>query len=167
MISINQILTANDVKAAGQLVRALTTWAIELDPEAAADAPTFDGLEAELASLPGKYAPPLGCFLIARDDDAPVGYVAYLPQGDDVVELKRMYVDPAQRRKGVGLMMVNALIDKAKQQKARRILLDSYYTMYSAHKIYRAVDFVYVAAPENFPEDLVQKVVFMEMNLAK
>jgi GNAT superfamily N-acetyltransferase len=105
--------------------------------------------------------------LIARNDDAPVGCIAYLPRGDDVVELKWMHVDPTQRGKGVGLILLNALIDKAKQQKAHRIILDSYYTMYSAHKIYRAVGFVGVGPPKNFPEDLVQKVIFMEMNLTR
>ena len=102
---------------------------------------------------------------MARDNDTPVGCVAYLPRGDDAVELKRMYVDPSQRGKGVGAMLVDALIKKAKHQKAHRIVLSSYHTMYSAHKIYRSVGFVDVSAPEGFPEDFVQKAVFMEMDL--
>lgn len=165
MISINQISTEDDIKAAGQLVRALTTWAISLDPDTA-DAPTFEDIDAEMASLPGKYAPPTGCFLLAREGRVPVGCVAYLARGNETVELKRMYVDPGQRGKGVGVKLVLALIENARRQGARRIVLDSYHTMHSAHKIYRNLGFKDVSAPQGFPENLVSKVVFMEMDLA-
>jgi GNAT superfamily N-acetyltransferase len=165
MITIRQISTAADAEAAGQLVRAVTTWSISLDPEAAENAPTFAGLDAEIASIAVKYAPPSGCFLIARDEGAPVGCVAYLSQGNGVVELKRMYVDPGQRGKGTGSMLVKALIDIAKRNGARRMILDSYHTMHSAHRIYRGLGFRDVTAPPGFPQDLIAKVVFMELDL--
>ena len=92
--------------------------------------------------------------------------VAFAGHGDDVVELKRMYVNPDQRGKGVGLKLVNELIAYARKLKAKSIVLDSYHTMYSAHRIYRAVGFKEVAAPADFPENLASRVVFMEMGLA-
>lgn len=77
-----------------------------------------------------------------------------------------MYVDPCQRGKGIGLMLVEALVAQAKRQNARRMILSSYHTMLSAHRIYRAVGFVDVDAPIGFPKDIVHKVVFKQMDLA-
>src|SRR6202011_6042685 len=66
---------------------------------------SFQGFEAELASLPGQYAPPLG--------DA-LGCVGVRPrEGTAVCEMKRLYVRPAARRLGVGTALVTAIIRSA------------------------------------------------------
>jgi len=57
------------------------------------------------------------------------------------------------------------LIDKARNQNTKRIILDSYYTMTSAHKIYRAAGFKDIPAPADFPANFVGRVVFMGMDL--
>jgi hypothetical protein len=60
MITISQVKTAAQIAAAQELIREFTTWALTL--AAGSDqAPTFQGLEAELATLPGIYAPPEKC----------------------------------------------------------------------------------------------------------
>lgn len=164
MLTIKHIKTQDDIDAAADLVRRLTDWAISLDPSTK-DAPTFTNLEAELAGLPGVFGPPDGRFLLARENGTPVGCVAFCGHGEATVEVKRMYVDPSQRGKGVGLKLIERLIEEARALGNRRIVLDSYYKMTSAHKIYRGVGFRDVPAPEDFPEDLRDKVVFMEMDL--
>jgi GNAT superfamily N-acetyltransferase len=164
MLTITQISTPTDIAEVGALVREFTQWAISLDPDTS-DAPAFDGLEQELASLPGKFGPPNGCFLLARDDGHPVGCVAFLAHGDDTVEVKRMYVCPDQRGKRVGQQLVSALIAEARRQDNRRIILDSYHTMTSAHKIYRSAGFRDIPAPSDFPEQFRERVVFMDMDL--
>jgi GNAT superfamily N-acetyltransferase len=165
MLTIAQVSTPSDVKAVGELIREFTEWAISLEPSTK-DAPTFKNLEAELATLPGAYAPPTGCLLLARNDGHPVGCVAFLARDNDIVEIKRMYVRPAARGMNLGQKLVARLIDEACNQNAKRIILDSYYTMTSAHKIYRAAGFNDMPAPTGFPADLVDKVVFMEMEIA-
>lgn len=164
MITVQHISSAGDIEAAKELLRAFTSWAMSVDPDTE-EAPTFDGLEEEIANLPGIYAPPLGCSLLARDDGMPVGCVAFAPRGETVVELKRMFVVPEARGKGVGVALVGKLIEQARARKAERIILDSYHTMVDAHHIYRSFGFVDVAAPQDFPEGLVDKVVFMELDL--
>ncbi|MEP0943221.1 MAG: GNAT family N-acetyltransferase [Rhizobiaceae bacterium] len=165
MITIGQIALQEDIEAVRDLVRALTTWAMSLDPDTA-DAPTFGDLEAELSSLPGKFAPPTGGFLLARDGREAVGCGALIALDDGVVELKRMFVKPNQRGKGVGTRLVEALIEQARELGARRIILDSYHKMHSAHHIYRQAGFKDVDPWEGFPEDFIDRVVFMEMDLS-
>ena len=163
MLTISQITSRQDIEDVRDLVIEFTTWAISLDPDEAP--PTFDNLEHELANLPGVYGPPTGCFLLARDDGRPVGCVAFKSHGLDNVELKRMYVRPDQRGKGTGQKLVSALIDEARSQNNRRIFLNSFHTMTSAHAIYRGLGFSDVPAPADFPPSLKGKVVFMEMAL--
>ena len=57
----------------------------------------FQDFEAELASLPGKYAPPRGRLLLAWNDHRAVGCVALRPIDDETCEMKRLYVQPEER----------------------------------------------------------------------
>lgn len=155
-----------DIDAARNLMRTFTTWAITLDPDNGDTAPTFAGLEAELAGLPGYFGPPDGCLLIARVADQPAGCVAYRSLGGGIVELKRMYVTPDHRGLGVGRALVAALLDEARSTGVTRVVLDSFHTMTAAHRIYRDSGFRDVAAPPDFPKALAPKVVFMELALA-
>jgi putative acetyltransferase len=93
MLTIVQISTLADIAGARDLVREFTAWAFTLEPDSR-DAPAFHDLESELAALPGDYAPPTGCFLLARKEGHPAGCAAFRAHSDDTVELKRMYVRP-------------------------------------------------------------------------
>ena len=168
MLEIAQASAPDDVAATRDLIRELTSWAISLDPETK-DAPAFGDLEKELAALPGVFAPPTGCLLLAKDDGRPIGCVGFCAHsasdGADEVEVKRMYVLPDQRGKGVGKELVARLIAQAQLMNVRRIVLDSYHTMTGAHRIYRAAGFRDVPAPLDFPERWASRVVFMELDL--
>ena len=164
MLTIAQARSGEDIAALRSLVREFTTWAISLDP-GSESAPTFRNLEQEIATLPGSYAAPTGAFLLARIDGAPVGCVAFRDLGPGTVEVKRMYVRPDARGHRIGEALVAALLTEARQRGKARVVLDSFHTMTSAHRIYRAAGFRDVAAPDDFPDHLKPKVVFMEMDL--
>src|SRR2546430_15051710 len=69
----------------------------------AVDAPRcFVGLERELASLPGEYAPPAGRLFLALDASGSAGCVALRPLPADAAQKKRPYVRPAYRGQGPG-----------------------------------------------------------------
>jgi GNAT superfamily N-acetyltransferase len=165
LLDIRQISTPEDCAAVKALVLEFVAWADTQDPDAAT-APTFHDLQAELDGLPGLYAPPTGCFLLARRAGLAAGCVAFRQIDPETVELKRMFVRPDQRGSGVGMALVRALLDEARAQGRRQVTLSSYHTMTGAHRIYRAAGFRDLPAPADFPALYLGRVVFMDLSLA-
>ena len=164
MTEITQVSAPSDIDAARALMREYTTWVLSQDDDLIGS-PPFTGVEAELATLPGAFQPPLGSLLLARHEGRAVGCIAFRPVGDGVAEVKRLYVLPDQRGRGVARDLVNTMLAEAKTQGHRRLILDSFHTMTAAHKMYRSVGFRDCAGPDDFPNDLRDKGVFMEMDL--
>ena len=108
----------------------------------------FQGFEAELAELPGEYAPPAGALLVALVDGQPAGCVALrpLPEVDypNACEMKRLYVRRAFRRFGLGRLMVQELMDLATQAGYSTLLLDTLDDMEAARGLYTSLGFVEV-----------------------
>jgi GNAT superfamily N-acetyltransferase len=96
----------------------------------------FQGFEAELAGLPGAYAPPSGRLLLVVCGSEVYGCVALRRLSDSAAEMKRLYVRPAARGTGLGWALVNALIVEAEAIGYRRILLDTLPTMTAAIRLY-------------------------------
>ena len=106
---------------------------------------TFQNFEQELATLPGRYAPPRGCVLLATVDGRPAGCVAMRPlesAGD--CEMKRLFVADAFRGRGLGRELAEALLAEARRAGYRRLLLDTLAHMTSARALYRALGFAEV-----------------------
>ena len=103
----------------------------------------FQGFAAELASLPGAYAPPRGRLLLAGPPDAPVGCVALRPLGEatEIGEVKRLYVRPEARGTGLGRTLVEKLIGEARTIGYRELKLDTLPMMTAARALYAALGF--------------------------
>jgi GNAT superfamily N-acetyltransferase len=106
----------------------------------------YQGFSAELAGLPGKYAPPTGELLLARVDSEAGGCVALRALDSATLEMKRLYVRPATRGKGVGKLLVEAAITSARQLGYAELRLDTLETMLSAQALYRSFGFVEIPA---------------------
>jgi len=103
----------------------------------------FQGFEAELAELPGKYAPPDGCLLLATlEDGTPGGCVALRRLRDDVAEMKRLYVRPSARGRGLGQQLVAAVLAEARRLGYHSVCLDTVpAAMAEATALYHAFGF--------------------------
>src|SRR5215207_11509827 len=73
----------------------------------------FQNFDRELANLPGDYAPPDGRLLLAMEDDQLAGCIAMRKLEPGVCEMKRLFLRPAYRGKGLGTILVEAIIDEA------------------------------------------------------
>ena len=78
---------------------------------------------------------------IAYDDLKPVGCLAMKDKIDDIIEIGRLYVLPEYRKKGIASMLFSNVFDKAKELKAKKVILDTYKRFESAIRLYKKLGF--------------------------
>ena len=123
---------------------------------------SFQNVDEELGTLPGKYARPGGVVLIARDGADAAGAVGYRMVEPGVAEMKRLYVRPAFRGSGLGRELANELIEDARSRGYRTMLLDTLASMSTARALYRDLGFVAVAPYYDNP---LPGVMYMALEL--
>ena len=105
----------------------------------------FQDFDAELASLPGPYAPPGGHLMLAFVDGELAGCGAFRGLTDvdyaNACEMKRLYVRPAFRRFGLGRLLAQALLDEARRAGYSATLLDTLDDMEAARSLYTSLGF--------------------------
>jgi len=103
----------------------------------------YQDFAAELAGLPGLYAPPRGELLLGRGPDGmPVGCAALRPMElRGCCEMKRLYVSPGARGLGLGKALVEAMIAVAERLGYREMRLDTLPSMKDAQALYRRLGF--------------------------
>jgi putative acetyltransferase len=109
----------------------------------------YQGNDAEFTNLPGKYAAPKGCVLLADRGGEIEGCIALREVSADICEMKRLYVRPSARGRQVGHMLIERLIAEARVAGYREMRLDVQEKSVSARKLYAAFNFV-AAEPISF-----------------
>jgi GNAT superfamily N-acetyltransferase len=122
----------------------------------------FQGFAKELEDLPGAYAPPAGCLLMARMDGAPAGCVAMRPLEHDVCEMKRLYVQPGFRGTGLGRQLAESIVAAARGAGYAAMRLDTLATMGAARALYASLGFRPIAEYRHNP---VPGSEFLEFDL--
>ena len=122
----------------------------------------FQDFGHEVASLPGAYAPPEGCLLLAEIEGAPCGCVALRRLSAGVCEMKRLYVRPAARGGGVGRALALAVIGEARQRGYSSMRLDTLPSMTGAMRLYRDLGFREI---EPYRHNPVEGARFFELDL--
>ena len=113
------------------------------------------------------FLPPKGLLLLASVDDSPAGCACTRTIGRGVAEMKRMFVRPLHRRKGVGAALVQESIRRAKEIGLSEMRLDSAGFMHDAHRVYRSHGFTDIPPYEGseIPPEYRKHWVFMELKL--
>lgn len=123
----------------------------------------FQNFEEELASLPGKYARPEGCLLLAFWDGAPAGCVALRPFDPGRCEMKRLYVRPEFRGKKIGDALLEKFLTAARELRYQSVTLDSVQPLMSrAIAMYKSVGFREIPPYRPSP---VRGAVYLELTL--
>jgi len=103
---------------------------------------SFQGFDYEINHLADEYSPPAGGFLLAEENAHGIGCVGLRRFADGVGEIKRLYVAPAGRGRGIGRTLAEAIVRLARERGYGRLLLDTLPTMTEAHALYRSLGFV-------------------------
>lgn len=123
----------------------------------------FQNFEEELKSLPGAYTPPSGRLLLAYTSDVAAGCVALRKLEEGGCEMKRLYVRPAHRGKGIGALLVDRAITEARAIGYRQMRLDTIASsMQSAIALYRRVGFREIPA---YCANPMPEALYMELAL--
>jgi GNAT superfamily N-acetyltransferase len=94
------------------------------------------------SATPADFAPPHGTFLVGFDDDgAPVCAGGVKRLGDGAAEIKRMYVVPEARRRGLGRVLLGALEDAARDLGYTTVRLDTGPLQPHAQALYEAAGY--------------------------
>lgn len=123
-------------------------------------------LEEDMNTL-DKFTPPKGCLLLGYMEDQPMGIACLKVLTDRIGEVKRMYVRPQARNRGLGRALLNRLLEEARQIGYKRVRLDSARFMTEAHQLYRSSGFQEVEAYEGseIPKEFQNHWIFMERDL--
>lgn len=124
----------------------------------------FQGFEQELAELPGCYEAPHGVILLAEADGQLAGCVALRPLEESIAELKRMYVRPAYRGRGIAGRLVDEVISRALQAGYRGIRLDTLATMTAARGLYERLGFARI---EPYYHNPLPDVAYYELKFGR
>jgi len=158
VLRIEPMTTDADVEAAGAL---LEEYARTRDVFVC-----FDRAERhhhEVAGLRSLYGPPGGAFFLARAESEPAGCIGLRDLGDGACEMKRLFVRPGFRGRGIGRRLAERLVGEARRMGFARMRLDSLAWMKEAHALYRSMGFRDIPAyhDRGQPGEL-----FMELDLS-
>lgn len=167
--------TSGDLPVIRQLLRDYVAW-IGLDL-------AFQEIDAEINGLPGEYAPPRGLLLVACQQGAkPVAMIGLRPldsacladlstvasgeggsaRSAKAAEMKRLYVAPAARGKGLARTLILRLLDEARSLGYRELRLDTLPMMGNAQALYASMGFTDIAPYYDTP---IRGTRFMAMRL--
>ena len=109
-----------------------------------------------------KYGPPDGRLYIALWDGAPAGCIALRRLDDESCEMKRLYVRPEYRGRGIGSHLVHRILEDAREIGYRHMLLDTLPFLDRAIQMYRKLGFQEISIYNDSP---MSSAIYMRLDL--
>jgi len=122
----------------------------------------FQDFARELDTLSSEYGPPGGRFVLASWSGTFVGCGGLRRFTGSACEMKRVYVVPVHRGKGIGQAVARALIAQARQAGYTEILLDTLPSMTAAQHVYFALGFT---PTDSYRHNPVPGATFLKLEL--
>lgn len=164
MAELRDVDLRRDLQDVERLWLDYLTWGNDnLEAQLGFRLPVRETVDNDLATI-DKFQAPAGHMVLAFADGTAIGIGCLRRIRPDIAEIKRMYVDPAQRRGGIGRAILDALIAAARNAGYRRVRLESPSFLTAAHSLYRSSRFVDIGPyPESeIPDQYRSHWVFME-----
>jgi len=167
MLTIIQARTPEQIQQFEELVAEYKAWDIEMSGRMGLSVDTLldFGYEGSVHELVAEFAPPSGRLLIASFDGQVAGCAGLRRLSPEIGEMKRVYVRPAFRRRGLGKALIEALIAAARVIGYRKVRLETASFMEDAQALYRSLGFGLIEPHREIPEELKRLEVFMELKL--
>ena len=118
--------------------------------------------DEEAGNPAAKYALPRGRLYLALHDGKAAGCIALRPLSDDRCELKRLYVRPEFRGKGIARMLCERILEEAEKTGYREIYLDTLPELSDAIRLYEKLGFTYTDCYNDSPLD---SSIYMRLDL--
>lgn len=122
----------------------------------------FQDFQAELEGLPGKYVAPAGALLIAKEGLSACGCVAVRPMEGTICEMKRLFVRPEWRGRGLGRRLARTILDQARSLGYAVMRLDTLDRLTEAMMLYESLGFRRIRAYYDNP---LAGVAYWEIDL--
>ena len=118
--------------------------------------------EQELLHPEEKYGMPEGRLYLLLADDQPAGCIGLRKLDRESCEIKRLYVRPQYRNHGLAELLVQQILDDARQIGYRRILLDTFPFLQTAIRLYRRHGFYEIPSYNGTP---MKELVYLRLDL--
>ena len=168
-MEIRELTTRDEVVALSDVLLEYITFVSD-------EVRTHFGIDMEAAPLHAKtmgyidtLIPPMGRAFVAGEGDQITGMIFLRPSDDDAVEIKRLYVRPEGRGRGLGARLIDHALAAARKMGAKHVVLDSTKNLRSAAKLYESRGFRYTGpyTGSDHSEDtaLLPYMIFMRRDL--
>jgi putative acetyltransferase len=120
------------------------------------------GADEDVEKVEEFYVQTGGEFWVIEWDDQIVGTAAYYPiqRGNNAVEIRKMYLIPDVRGKGLGKFLLKELENKIKSQGFKEIYLETATVLKEAVKLYESCGYQQTTGVETQRCDRIYKKVF-------
>jgi len=126
----------------------------------------FQSFEAELENPLKKYDLNKGAMLLAYHENEVCGCIALQSLDDKekaVCEMKRLYVRPAFRKLGIGKLLVDKILEVAREKGYKKMKLDTLKRLEAAIDLYKTYGFT---TTQPYYQNPLGDVVYMEKDLS-